>query len=423
MENVNLGKKIENKERVKTIEIEIDGVKYPLECVSYDFEYPKNVQEETGILGYERIKILKESIENINVYDLFSGLSDGEYPKKCFNHSFSVYANKESEKNAYYEEFKKSKFFVQKIYSLDSRKRLGADSFNHKGISGQMSIQEVVSNNNEISRLDYRDLKDYYKGTKDLNEDGKYIFSELNFETSDFWGSIYHGKSEDGDTIKNVEDFGKKFGMMGFGFSMNDPFLKEYLEESLKHLKNIKGDRSTFDSVRHDHMERLNGVVSIIWDLVYFNEKVQKLLFDKENKGQISTNTIREVVDEAFSKIEEETSFPVSKFLSNNSNYYSYPIEAVNEHLDNKYEDDGLDYFKASFIQKIIGSRIKNIEGKHDNNAYLYQETHIPIFIEHDNLVQLSWGHAKYAHALDGDNFNFFTFKHADHLPTKKSVE
>lgn len=51
-----------NKERqIKNIEIKIGENTYSLEAESYDFEYPKRIQEETGIIGYERIKISNES--------------------------------------------------------------------------------------------------------------------------------------------------------------------------------------------------------------------------------------------------------------------------------------------------------------------------------------------------------------------------
>lgn len=46
-----------------------------------------------------------------------------------------------------------------------------------------------------------------------------------------------------------------------------------------------------------------------------------------------------------------------------------------------------------------------------------YIETEIPILINNDELPQISWGHAKYAHYFNEKGFNFFKFKHADHLP------
>lgn len=40
----------------------------------------------------------------------------------------------------------------------------------------------------------------------------------------------------------------------------------------------------------------------------------------------------------------------------------------------------------------------------------------MPIFIGHDTMPQISWGHAKYAHLLDEKNLNFLTFDHEDYL-------
>jgi hypothetical protein len=41
---------------------------------------------------------------------------------------------------------------------------------------------------------------------------------------------------------------------------------------------------------------------------------------------------------------------------------------------------------------------------------------------DHHEIPQLSWGHAKYAHYFNDKSFNFFKFKHADHLPVKEKL-
>lgn len=50
-------------------------------------------------------------------------------------------------------------------------------------------------------------------------------------------------------------------------------------------------------------------------------------------------------------------------------------------------------------------------------------EVFLPIFIGHNEIPQLSWGHAKYAHYFNDKSFNFFKFKHADHLPVIEEVD
>ena len=51
---------------------------------------------------------------------------------------------------------------------------------------------------------------------------------------------------------------------------------------------------------------------------------------------------------------------------------------------------------------------------------YVPQEVLIPILINHSEIPQLSWGHAKYAHFVNQKGFNFIEFKHAEHLPVSK---
>ncbi len=48
--------------RKRTIEIELDGITFSLEAETYDYDYPEKIQQETGILGYERTKISNESL-------------------------------------------------------------------------------------------------------------------------------------------------------------------------------------------------------------------------------------------------------------------------------------------------------------------------------------------------------------------------
>lgn len=59
--------KLEDKETKKEkFFLEINGQK--IEGEKYYFEYPKHVQEETGILGYERVKISIENLDNFSKF-------------------------------------------------------------------------------------------------------------------------------------------------------------------------------------------------------------------------------------------------------------------------------------------------------------------------------------------------------------------
>ena len=452
--------------RKRTIEIVFDGIALSLEAETYDYDYPEKIQQETGILGYERTKISNqgitdfikkyysekhginveeygfESVESIKAFEekhkerrksrprteegfyteeyqyseqyktdellseisygplkeIIHSMSNGEYPTRCFNHIFSAYVHDEKLKDAYHNEFKQSKFFLQKIYNTESRKRLGEGSLRHK-LGNYFSTEKVLDKSDNTVRP-HREKDEYFEGTKDLERDNKWAFTELNFWTSDFWYAT------------------KKINGVCFGFSMKDGLLKEYLEESLRCLSDIKDDNyysspltvAWFDSSN----DTLNGTISIIWNLAFLNEKIQDLLFEDRQESQVSVNALRMAVDTAFSEMEQRTTFPISEFLSSYDNDY---IDEVNKYLDTKYKDNGFNHFKASLVQRILGTRKKILKNEHSNDAHIHDEGHIPIFINHDELPQLSWGHAKYAHYMNEKGLNFFKFKHSEHLP------
>lgn len=90
----------------ENIILEIDGRK--IEAVKYYFEYPERIQKATGILGYERTKILDNDFLKFNEagYDLAEriekltlALSNQEYPYKCLNHFVGGYAGDERKKS------------------------------------------------------------------------------------------------------------------------------------------------------------------------------------------------------------------------------------------------------------------------------------------------------------------------------------
>ena len=66
MESINTNSetpKNENEGKKTISSIEVDGIK--LETEKYYFEYPKRIQQETGILGYERTIISEENLKGL----------------------------------------------------------------------------------------------------------------------------------------------------------------------------------------------------------------------------------------------------------------------------------------------------------------------------------------------------------------------
>ncbi len=90
----------ESKETKGKIKIKLAGKEYELEITSYGFEYPKRIQQETGILGYERtivkeeeiLRITKKRLESIgldttncNDFDSLEKLREDVYTSKKKN--------------------------------------------------------------------------------------------------------------------------------------------------------------------------------------------------------------------------------------------------------------------------------------------------------------------------------------------------
>jgi len=393
MENVNFGKKIENKERVKTIEIEIDGVKYPLECVSYDFEYPKNVQEETGILGYERTKINQASLESFVgseseqkdhfFYNLLAVLSDGEYPKYCYNHKMGYYADIKT-KERYLEYFNNNKFFLDKIYSLENIQ----EEKKHK--------LYAFSNTTESRDIkNHANITVYDKISKEVISPGESIplSKILNYENKIASGDVYASTTHSGlnftpgDFFHGMVNFEK---IVSFGFPFEaDNFLDEYLRSVFLEFINLE---------KSDENETAEVAAKLIISDAMKNGYLNDIeLFIKRNSRE---------------RIPENEKLQHKLFL----------IEKLNFIFKN--QKDSIDNKKLEKIKDFIYNRVHtSIGGIIENDNMSTTETNLPIFIGHDKIPQLSWGHAKYANYFNEQGFNFFKFKHADHLPTKKTKE
>ena len=89
-------------------------------------------------------------------------------------------------------------------------------------------------------------------------------------------------------------------------------------------------------------------------------------------------------------------------------------VKRIDTIVDKYFEDNQKpNFFKENGIS--IGRRACK---RAYRNSYFEGEIFLPIFIGKDDIPQLSWGHAKYGHYMNEKGFNFFKFKHADHLPS-----
>lgn len=102
-------------------ELDIEGVKIP--CWKEDFSYPENIQNETQIEGYEKIKIERKMLENSNVkfLELLKSFSRNKFPNTTYNHVLygdHPYPTSDTGKDVH-EKFAKEGFLLGKIDTIE----------------------------------------------------------------------------------------------------------------------------------------------------------------------------------------------------------------------------------------------------------------------------------------------------------------
>ncbi|QQR50106.1 hypothetical protein IPF86_03440 [Candidatus Nomurabacteria bacterium] len=370
------------------ITLEING--QTIEAVKYYFEYPEKIQKESGILGYERTKIsideklISDEMEHYEqskiITDLLVTLSDGEYPETCVTHKFGAYGSHEGFKKGFAED----KFFVQKIYDLDRIEKLKDEMdpnyiFNNNGAKLDIFNKKDNSPYSENTYGKIPEHQVYHEGVlfyettpiakipkKILsNESEFYIKKDFYLEPGNFW----HGVG-----IKDI----------GFGFSvLNDPFFLKYIEESI--LLDPEPLFKSEDSTTKD-----------IFCIYLINE------YHRLGYSFISNSSDDKTIDEI-----------KRKFILKID-------EIAKEFLKNKILSNGDLYNSEISMGKYATEKFLGRSGAFKGNYFVGNEIKIPIFMNHDNIPQLSWGHAKYAHYFNDKGLNFFKFKHADYLPKKE---
>ncbi len=366
-----------NKKRNQTIEIKVGEQIYSLETESYDFEYPKHIQEDTGIIGYERVKISKDNLNSLiqkgfNVVDLLEKLSGREYPNNCFTHQFAAAAT--SQKDLYIEEFVKSRFFIQKIYDMNTAKRIDAPFTN--GIDGNKNLIEIFNKKTGISIGQSIFVSDINKEPyKELLESGEYFATT----SGSGFGVGVGGFNKE---VVELDFFDNK---PGFGFSMRGgTFTKKYLEKSFEiYTKKLKGNMGK--KISGPGTISYYGLAAILENMILMDDKIQNLFSEKK------LVTIDEDIETAINNVEVKNNIKIESFF---------------DMVGPFGKTDYLEKFKRDIKKKVEGSDW-GLESK------------LPIFIGSDDIPQLSWGHADYAHYSNEKDFNFFKFKHTEKLPLK----
>lgn len=425
----------------ENITLEIDG--QTIEAVKYYFEYPERIQKETGILGYERTKISNENISdfiknfylnkyNINVEDygfkdvehigdfvslnkarqdsrrgpdsrfsdkylkseqfkidertlglnklilrsLVNSLSNNEYPNKSFVHEMGAdHRKNETKQEEYRNKFASDKFFLQKIYDLeyikDQSSRGEEKVFDMANVFGGYQSKSHVTvfdskTGEKMSPGDYIQIRElgeekYYDGIKNGKLFACTPDSGFNVETGDSYFRHHF-------TLDNKNPF--------FGFPMDESsFFYQYLHKSLEiYVNKLKGvDLKKVLNMR-------SGIRAILQQIILSNPEVQKTMYEQGTDGKLHLlgERNKEKEKNILSAIEAKYSIKLENFLKE----------------------------ELRVSNRTIGE----------------YELRIPIFIGLNDIPQLQWGHAKYAHYMNEKGFNFFKFKHADHLPKKEEV-
>ena len=372
----------------ENIVLEIDGQK--IEAVKYYFDYPERIQKETGILGYERIKILNNSfkrIEHAGVNDILSQLSNGEYPNYTYNHMMGGFVDTQKERDNMNKDFKDDKFFLQKIYDVSRIEKKSIKGYEKERIfnypprldkddsyhSFPTSIFNLINNDDDLAQVDNSPkhigkIIDY----KDNIEDGQYFaLTQLNVAVGDFWHGIWGEKKEK---------------LTGFGFPVfGESYFHNYIKESLSIRLKIKKEKDFWKILNDYYLGPLFGMY---------------LMSEYQKEGN-STN---------------KKDWDKELFLKATLNITENFLKEYNINYEPEYLDKGLMYFFLNFFFYQEESFLNNFRL---GGGYDFQ---LPIFIGHPEIPQLSWGHAKYAHYKNDKSFNFFKFKHADHLLVKEEV-
>lgn len=447
---------LEKEEGKNKIKINYESKEYDVETYSYDFEYPEKIQKETGILGYKRciipqeeiFRIIKGNLEDlginvkglqdfesinkvtheiynkkmqefgitdgigsseareavinwvktregraiayrVNQSDVFpvfdSFLSNGEFPRRTFNHIMGAYCDSQSEKMS--DNFVKDKFFVQKIFDLDLAQKIKLGKRAVACDETEPIIFDVYKKDSDelIEGVSSHDLNKYREEIKDNKV---YLIGNDAFNTTaaDFW-------------VKNSS--------VSVGFTINDKLFGSYIKKAYEiFLKN------NFNTKRE-----LEGIEQIIRMLAFCNDDFyrgyQSFFEDFDDLGvDPDEDPEYHLKRVALEKKEEKL----------NKDF----VKIFNNFLPNISLEESHDEYLLKIIKNILEYDYFFLRYSAEGTAYASDrgdEICIPIFINHDEIPQISWGHAKYAHFYNKKGYNFFEFKHAEELPKPKDFK
>lgn len=354
----------------ETVTLEIGGK--TIEAVKYYFEYPEHIQKETGILGYVRTVIPSEFVKTLKEIELKNGESDvgsemditykllDELSHKEYpTHCYNHVLAYWSDRTRHLEYFRQG-FFKNKIYDLSVIEK----ESKHE-IYPLSNANTLSGDNSEL----HGNFTVYDKESNMVSDKKIPIGHILKYKDDIDEGNKYAATSFGGLNLSPTDFFhtGPTKDTLGFGFPFElDNFMREYYEKAL--AEEVK------QSIKNGSSDGLG-----------LHEIMIRLAMDNDLKN-IHIN--------------------------------------LSQSLNLILKDNGIESF--SFTENDVQGVLKEVENhKKWSNGREYGtpfHSYLPIFIGNDKIPQLSWGHATYAHYFNDKGFNFFKFKHADHLPTKTEI-
>ena len=365
----------ENKElHGQEIVVKVGNKEIKINLTSKYFEYPQVISKEIGVLGYKRVVIENTDITALEamikherklgnitsrrpVSDIAQGkiiqlLSNGEYPNNCLTHIYGALSHRYdySLRQKYEQQLVADKFFLQKIYGLDT-------------------IKAQQNQNSQIRVLDHRDdhgtLRTHFglfeRQSKKLVKSKLPINKLLDYEDQILSGDYFLASYDSGLNTMPQAFWSMGGGNFKFGFSKNDQLFKNYIEESLNLFSTIKTDVEDEYGDEPVYIERIIDFIEE--DVKEYGESIDK---------------------------------------------YGYAHIARALRITNETEWGKLE-LDMGMIEKDSGYWCDDVSDT--------LEQRIPIFIGKEDIPQLSWAHAKYAHFMSEKGLNYIEFEHEERLP------
>ncbi len=361
----------ESQNKSEKITFAIDEKIFDFEIKKSNFEYPKNIQNETGILGYERNIISKSDLEQAikdfkGTPEVFSErllleLSNGQFPKNSFNYVLDI---NEKEKA----QFVQDKFLLQEIFGQKTFKELSsqiASAFDMKIGHGDYSVFTVIDRETN-KEIDHGTVGSMYK--KYADNAGVSITSGNGLNVRE--KAFYFDYSVLGDRP-------------AFGFFRKDKFFQKYISASIERLREINKANS---EQRYGYHEQLFGDRNFL-ELFAIKES--------ESLDQIPGIVSEVGTDEERLRLYKKYGSPVS--------------------VDDPSSSQRMENFKAALDSQDFEEVDHHMQHRDKHlGADLWDAYHIPIFVNDKTMPQLKWGHASFAVFSTENGFNFLKIKHSE---------